>query len=55
MANLNSEVSNKDKPKAGGTTNKKAGTEDSKEEERDEHDGVKVCTACGGEHVKPKV
>jgi hypothetical protein len=29
--------------------------EGSKEEEQDEHDGLKTFTACGGEPVEPRV
>jgi hypothetical protein len=55
MANLSSGVSGKDKPKTGGTADEGARAGGSKEDEQDEHDGVKVFTACGGEPVEPGV
>jgi hypothetical protein len=55
MAGLRSGVLSKGKPKAGGTTDKGAGIEGSKEEEGGEYDWLKAFTACGREPVEPGV
>jgi hypothetical protein len=55
MVDHASGVSGAGKPKTGGTAVEGARTEGSEKESMGEHDGVKACTAGGGEPVEPGV